>query len=336
MKIPQYARYEYCNQKACEFLEEFHIKSFPIDVESIIREKKWGLVKYSELMEVFQCDRNYVKRCLGSNDGFTSWDGDNYTISYNDDEILGDRTRFTLMHEIGHIYLNHLTDFESTKIYRGSLSRAENKVLENEANAFARNVLSPVSMYLTLKNKSTSNVARTFGLTQSAAETRIDFINRDVELIKTLKLTHKIMLVYHRFMKKRKCTTCGAQFFNNYLYCPICGQKTLQWGDGNMIYEKLETNENGKLKECPKCKNEETNIEGSYCQICGELLTNYCSNEDCDYQEILPSNARYCPVCGSASTFYQNNILKPWNYKEPVPDPFWNIPDPIDEELPFS
>lgn len=137
-------------------------------------------------------------------------------------------------------------------------------------------------------------------------------------------------------MKKRKCTTCGAQFFNNYLYCPICGQKTLQWGDGNMIYEKLETNENGKLKECPKCKNEETNIEGSYCQICGELLTNYCSNEDCDYQEILPSNARYCPVCGSASTFYQNNILKPWNYKEPVPDPFWNIPDPIDEELPFS
>lgn len=72
------------------------------------------------------------------------------------------------MHEIGHIYLNHLTDFESTKIYRGSLSRAENKVLENEANAFARNVLSPVSMYLTLKNKSTSNVARTFGLTQSA------------------------------------------------------------------------------------------------------------------------------------------------------------------------
>ena len=145
MKIPQYARYEYCNKRACDFLEEFHIKSFPIDVESIIHQKNWGFVKYSELMKEFNCSRTRVIHILGSKDGFTIWDESNYTISYNDDPSFGDRTRFTLMHEIGHIYLHHLTDFEATKLYRGSLTKQENKILENEANAFARNVLVPTS-----------------------------------------------------------------------------------------------------------------------------------------------------------------------------------------------
>ena len=36
MKIPDYARYDYCNKRACDFLEQYEIKSFPIDVEKII------------------------------------------------------------------------------------------------------------------------------------------------------------------------------------------------------------------------------------------------------------------------------------------------------------
>lgn len=334
MKIPQYARYDYCYTKACEFLEEFKIKSFPIDVENIVHQNLWGLTTYSDLMDKFKCNRQTVIHCLGSNDGYTIWDGANYSIAYNDDPNLGDRTRFTIMHEIGHIYLNHLIDFESTKIYRGSLNKQENKVLENEANAFARNVLSPVSIYLTLKDKSVSNVIKTFGITETAAEARIDFINRDIELIRNLKMSQKIILVYHRFKSKRKCIICNAQFFRIYLYCPICGNKnTLQWGDGNMIYPKLTAYDNGKIKECPQCKNEETALDGEFCQICGEHLTNYCSNRDCNNKTILPTNARYCPICGSHSTFLNSGILKEWNYS---PSPFSNIPDGIDEELPFN
>ena len=143
MKVPQYARYGYCYTKSCEFLEEFKIKAFPINVLEIVHQQKWGLVPYSEFMNEFHCDRQTVIRILGSSDGYTIWDGTNYSIAYNDDPKLGDRIRFTIMHEIGHIYLSHLLDFEATKIYRGSLTKSENRVLENEANAFARNV--PVS-----------------------------------------------------------------------------------------------------------------------------------------------------------------------------------------------
>lgn len=334
MKIPQYARYDYCYAKSCEFLEEFKIKAFPINVLEIVHQRNWGLVPYSEFMYEFHCERQTVIRILGSSDGYTIWDGTNYSIAYNDDPKLGDRTRFTIMHEIGHIYLGHLLDFEATKIYRGSLTKCEYRVLENEANVFARNVLSPVSMYLTLKNKSATNVAHTFGITTTAAEARINFINRDVQLVRHLKLGTKIMLVYHRFMNKHKCIMCDAQFFQKYKYCPICGNKnSLQWGDGKMIYPKLETYDDGKLKECPICQNEETAIEGEYCTICGTYLVNICPNEACSYQR-LPSNARYCPICGSQTTFYRNGILKDWNYNE---NKFMQIPaSSFDEGLPFD
>ena len=82
-----------------------------------------------------------------------------------------------------------------------------------------------------------------------------------------------------------------------------------------MIYPKLDTHENGKLTECPNCQNEETDIEGDYCQICGRNLINKCSYDDCYYNEPLPANARYCPICGNHSTFYNAGFLKEWNYE---------------------
>lgn len=157
-----------------------------------------------------------------------------------------------------------------------------------------------------------------------------------------------IFYLYHDFIYKRKCKHCGAGIIQRYgKYCPICGQKnSLQWRDGdNMKYSLLETYENGKLKECPTCHNEITNIEGDFCQICGNNLVNRCINDECSNTSPLPSNARYCPQCGFQSSFYNNNLLKAWDYKEPpfVPDGFMHIPDPeepvfpeIDEELPFN
>jgi len=337
LKIPEYARYDYCYKKACEFLEEFRIKSFPINIIDIIHHQRWGLTSYSELMKRFNRNRDAVKKCLGSPDGFTVWDGHNYSISYNDDESLGNRIRFTLMHEVGHIYLGHLTDFESTTLYQNSLTIQENRVLENEANAFARNVLVPVPMYFGIKDKSVSNISSYFGITETAARTRIDFFDRDLNIIKYLDLAKKISLVYRRFMKKQKCIICNAQFFEKHLYCPICGsQNTLRWGDGNMIYPKIDVNKDGKLMECLCCRNEETSINGNYCQICGSYLINECTNANCQ-NGPLPTNARYCPLCGSQTTLFNSGMLKSWNYDESFEEPEINYfgDSKQGEELPF-
>ena len=338
MKIPKYARYGYCAEKACEFLEEFKINSYPIDVEKIIHKQKWGLTPYSLIMQEFNCDRDKVIKCLRSKDGYTQLDGTNYSIAFNDDSKLGNRTRFTLMHEIGHIYLKHLEDYDITLLYRGSLSKQENKVLENEANAFARNVLAPTSVLLQLKDKSITNVSNKFGISYEAAKIRLELFNIDAKNISTIGLTKRMANIFSLYFNKRTCTTCNASF--NLVpgtFCPICGNKTLKWGDGKMIYPSMMTTDKGKLIECPVCHNTETFISGSYCQICGTQLQNFCTNSNFDYQcpvGMLPVNARYCPECGEPSSFYKNGILQAWNYNEN--NSFMTIPDGIDEELPFN
>lgn len=342
MKIPTYSRYDYCNKKACEFLEEYDIKSFPIDVEKIIYDSGWGLTKYSELMSVFSCDLETVIRCLRSKDGYTQLDNGTYSISYNDSEQLGNRKRFTLMHEVGHIYLNHLVDFEETCLYRESLTKQEYKVLENEANAFARNVLVPTGILTQLKNKEPYNISQKFGITVKAAETRLNLFYEDLRLNKANGILPRLSKIFYNYYYKKQCYTCGHSIVAKKInYCPICGENTLIWGDGKMIYPKIEIHENGKLKKCPICENEETEINGNFCQICNTYLVNECANPNCEM--ALPTNARFCPVCGNKSIFLSNGILNPWNHGPSVNDGFLNIPDEYDEDdisidkgLPFN
>lgn len=362
MKIPIYARYDYCAKRACEFLEEYNISSYPIDVEKIITDNHWGLTPYSLLMEQFNCDRETVIRCLRSKDGYTQLDKDNYSIAYNDDPALGDRKRFTLMHEIGHIYLNHLVDFDITLLYRGSLSQDENKVLENEANAFARNVLAPVSLVQQLTDKAPKNISAKFGITYHAANTRRDLFRKDYEIIDSNGLLQRMSNIFHKFYNKTTCNKCNASFLLRYRnFCPICGSKnTLKWGDGIMNYKEYETTSEGFVESCLRCGNEK--IMGDFCQICGAPVRNYCTSyldnespDQCTNNMPLSGNSRYCPKCGSMSLFYQYDILNDWNIEHDQfieentfgetneTDGFMHIPDPeelpfpeIDEELPFN
>lgn len=350
MKIPKYARYDLCIQKACEFLEEYNISSYPINVEQIIFKNHWGLTPYSILMKKFNCDRQTVIECLRSKDGYTQLDNDNYSIAYNDDPLLGDRKRFTLMHEIGHIYLNHLIDFDITLLHRGELSQEENKVLENEANAFARNVLVPVSLIQGLKDKAPENISAKFGISYYAANTRLDFYRKDYELTASIGLLQRMRNIYGKFYNKTTCTKCCSKFSLRYRkFCPICGSKnTLKRGDGTMNYKEHEINDQGFVKVCIRCENQE--IVGNYCHICGSPTRNYCTDislpfPSCNHSEPLPGNARYCPDCGAESLFYQKGLLADWE-TEKNSDTNQNIESKpktrakqlftLDDELPFN
>jgi len=347
LNVPAYARYDYVNKKASEFLAQYEINSFPIDPMLIIKQEQWGVQKYSDLMIAFNCSVDQVCKCLRSLDGYTMYDENNYTIAYNDVGKTVGRIRFTLMHEIGHIYLNHLVDFEKTCIQRGGLTKAEDQVLENEANAFARNVLVPTSMIQQLNNKNPSKIAEIFGITYKAARVRLELFQTDYSVNKNAGMLDQLNKIFYCYYYKKKCSICNASIIQKHgRFCPICGNKTLKWGDGKVKYKKFETNENKKLKECPRCKNEETDIVGNYCQICRTYLVNKCSEIDCETP--LETNARYCPICGSESIFYRNKILNAWNYQEldggftDILDEepshgFMNNPNLFDDEkLPFN
>lgn len=353
MKVPRYARYEYCNRKACEFLEVFNLTSFPIDIERIIHQNKWGLVTYTELMSRFQFSREKVIQCLGSMDGFTTWDGNNYIISYNDDKKLGERTRFTLMHEVAHIYLDHLTEFEATQLYRGTLTNAENIVLENEANAFARNVLMPEEVISKMQNTSPNVLSPLFGVSYSAAATRLNFLDLDrqynarAKILFGYSLKFKIPSVIDIFAESndthKYCSICGTSMYG-FDTCMICGHTQKEGAINNMKYKEYETDsESGRLKSCMSCDNED--VLGDYCHICGKPVVNYCANatyecpEDfyaqCQERNPLPGNARFCHHCGSQSTFLNAGLLE--DYKtEKASLEFMDIPEGIDETIPLN
>ena len=266
-----------------------------------------------------------------------------YIIYYNDIDshniINSNRYCWNIAHELGHILLEHHKTNEKTRIFRSSLSNQEYDYFEAEADYFAQLILVPHVVLYAFKIKNSSQLKSLCRISAPAANRRfyayqqwIKNINGNDEYDKPL------FHLYYNFIYKKQCNTCNAKILQkNGKYCPICGQKTLQWGDGKMIYEKLNTYDNGKLKECPIYENEETNIAGSRCQICGTYLVNNCTLDDCEYSTTeLPSNARYCPICGSESTFYRNGFLKEWNFKEQISNGFMSVPDGIDDELPFS
>ena len=95
-----------------------------------------------------------------------------------------------------------------------------------------------------------------------------------------------------------------------------------------MIYKnEIETDENKKVKRCPRCDNEEI-LDGDYCQICGLELYNRCINyEEDNYRNFIQgcgefcfSNARYCPRCGAKTTFYQLGILSDYTVEKSAQD----------------
>ena len=102
-----------------------------------------------------------------------------------------------------------------------------------------------------------------------------------------------------------------------------------------MIYtEDIKVDSQGRLVECPVCKNTEFTEDAQYCRICGLSRNNECIPEDNSYPHINPANARFCEHCGAKTIFFQHKLLLPWNVvskriKREAPS------QTVEDELPF-
>ena len=270
---------------------------------------------------------------------------DKYIIYYNDIDkiafINSNRYRWSIAHELGHILLEHHKRSNKTRIFRFNLSDEEYNQFETEADYFAQLLLVPHATLLGFRVNTVTQLRIMCKISNPASQRRMYEFNLWKSHIDAEdEYDKRIFYYFYNYIFKRKCRHCKAGIIQRYgKFCPICNSKnTLEWGDGDkMKYPLLETQENGKLKECPNCGNEDTDIEGYFCQTCGQNLINKCLDDECQNSEMLPSNARYCPICGTRSSFYEDGLLKAWNYnKATFSEGFMNIPDGIDEELPFN
>ncbi len=328
MNFPRVARYKWVMTNVNKFLLEENIKSFPVDPFLIIKKNKWGLMTYTELAREQGVLIEDIIAAVQSKDGYTIFDGTNYTIAYNDTQITG-RIRFTLMHEIGHIYMKHLTDFDETILARSSLTEQKYQVLENEVNSFARNVLSPVMIVKELGIKNANELINYFGITKRAAKVRLEvMINDYMNLLSPLIRFQRehFKKIIHTCIHSKHCASCSHHFIQeDATYCLICGKDDLNNRKGLFVmkYDGYKVDDIGRAIECPRCGNEEVQFEGEHCIACSLIIINKCTNQHIWNGEVewecgttLPGNARYCYKCGNASTFFQQDLLDSWEVEK--------------------
>ena len=90
-----------------------------------------------------------------------------------------------------------------------------------------------------------------------------------------------------------------------------------------MMYDDgFPMDENLRVTECPRCKNEQFSQEADFCRICGTPLYNLCDGKEIyDYQGNYQDteyhknygNARFCEKCGKETRFFKEKFLKPFN-----------------------
>lgn len=322
------------------FINRENIRNFPIDPFEIIKRNNWGLITYTELAKEHNTSIENIVKAFQSNDGYVMLDDHNYTIAYNDTIKYYGRIRFTLMHEIGHIELNHLKDFDETILLRSKLTKSEYDILEREAHAFARNTLAPAVLIDSLETHRTNQLSTyeltdIFLITNQAAKTRKDMFDWDLQ--HSQKYKYKLIGDFKNFINNlifgKQCVNCLHNFaIKESNFCPICGNQKFNKksrGNFNMIYTHIALDEEMRVTQCPRCSNEE--VEGNYCKICAMFLFNTCTgfdpnNDDpfrprvtqwgkhdqgCD--NFLDGNARFCINCGSTTSFYEDKLLLAWN-----------------------
>jgi Zn-dependent peptidase ImmA (M78 family) len=340
MTFPRTARYDYVMSHVNDFFVLEDIKTFPLDPFTIIQKNKWGLVTYTELAKDQGVWIEDIIEAFQSEDGYTIYDGDNYTIAYNDTVSIPGRIKFTLLHEIGHIFLGHLIDFDETILLRSNLNEKKYKVLENEANFFARNALAPVMVVKGLSANKIDDLVKYFEMSHTAAKVRLDALMQDYRKLfaPSIKFQREY---FKRFidtcLNSRKCVKCSHYFVReNAKYCPRCASNRIFKLKEYFVmkYNGYHLKEGRPVFNCPRCHNEEVQ-QGEYCKVCGITVLNKCTNVKYDFHGEIESecgtladgDARFCVTCGEKTTYFESGLLMDWKEEleeKREEDPFTN------------
>ena len=316
---PSILKYKRAFFKAQQFLNTVGVSFFPFDVFKIPK-----LLRDSYGIDVLICSQNEYAdfaRATGSKskqfkNGLCIYDitRNVYLILYNERHLTA-RIRFTIMHELGHIILEHLND-EETELARGGLPNAKYLFYEGEANTFAGNALAPPIIIRELLGGMPFNCREVQDYFKLSASAVRDYRERDYSAWLRMKHNDFEFELLNRCRPQIHicvCPACRAIFFNRDAnYCVVCGHNKLSkcWSDDSMRYNKIDLDSESRALICPRCGNEEI-IGGEYCQICGAQIVNRCENAfACGC--LAEGDARYCHLCGSKTTFFTSGLLQDW------------------------
>lgn len=313
-----FANYNKAVKTAVEVLEDYDIPQAPVDLQIIFNAlcREIALITYNEFMEYTGKTYNEVIRFFDSEMGACCYNPQTsqYIIYYNA-ALSESWTRFTLAHELGHIFLGHHQKAGTEILNRTFISKRTYNEYEKEANAFARNLLSPAPLaWLAIDEGDSKNpnydLEIAFDITESAANVRVKMIHRDLRDYSS-EMKSIVSKIYLRY--QRSCPKCKARLSPASKYCMICGNAQL---GKNLWFASMPPdiplNESGTFERCPCCGNGNITRNSNYCRICGTPIKNICLGNIHDgrtYEKHYNrSFAMFCEECGSPTIYKYRGI----------------------------
>ncbi|WP_242363090.1 ImmA/IrrE family metallo-endopeptidase [Limosilactobacillus antri] len=308
--------FEHIRMVAYRYLSFFKVNSFPIRVVPFFNQfDNLILIPYEKAAASENISIAELKdKVTHSDDAATLKRANKYFIFYNDNtlEKTTERIRYSIIHELGHIALNHFQD-NRTLLTRSAMSDDEYEKLEVEANFFAAEFLSPKA--LISPRWGVKEIQAVFRVSKDSATKTQQFISRnswfqdksyseiEEEQCEFYFSEPLDTLIPPCCTIKQAFSTIGFSFCGNCqsftrvsphqgdIFCCVCGKqlKNTFFNDSHLFtiydsevrnlrtYTSVKLNSNGKAMECPKCHAIQ-NEEGEYCDICGAYLINRCTS----------------------------------------------------------
>lgn len=353
--IPSDPRFDFVRDQAYRLLLEMGFSKFPVSPWDIINE-------YDE--NIFCLSWSKARIAWGEDDPFhlsqlkadarVIRKGSIYLIVYDDVGISNskgtapseERIRWSLMHELGHIFLLHLKQFDATRLDRGGVSDEEYRVLEIEAHQFAAEMYIPTSIFKFLDGVTVNDLRVLCDISKQAAQKRHKTLYessytpdsiRDNALLRNFNdfLEGEFQeALYKGIIKRwgkrdykqllnisRKCPSCHSFSTDpETQYCPHCGYELGSHLRGLTSTEQLKI-ENSLANSFSKFHRQIWTNDGKLitCPVCQNHQISpqdqFCSicgqplvNKCINEDKIISSSYQFCPDCGAEATFNQGYI----------------------------
>ena len=236
--IPKKPRFNMVRNRAYTLLLHLDIRQFPVDPFCVVDHfPNIKVLKYTEcISDEFPDPLYFDKRnkrideinltASDSEDRLPHIDAqvcsqrgaDEYHIIYDDRISNVQRIRWTIAHELGHIFCRHLVHFEGTALCRGGLTKEEYGILEIEAHLFASDLLAPRAVLCQFKFEAPNEISLLCDISKSAGEKKFKQLKNQERNYGSLDLfknfyAHLKSGDYQKVIYENLCGYAHAPFF---------------------------------------------------------------------------------------------------------------------------
>ena len=187
-----YGKYRGVRDAAWQCLIDYNVKELPVQIIDIAKKAN---------VKVSRNSKAHWLKPKESGASFYRYDKEQWYIVYNDKEPIP-RCKFTVAHELGHIYLGHTTkDGKHARTF--DITKTEE---ETEADMFAARLLAPACVLWALDLHTPKEISRICDISQQAAEVRAErmkvLYERDKFLLSPLE--RQVYKNFEKFINKQK------------------------------------------------------------------------------------------------------------------------------------